>query len=70
MFILGVGSNLLIDDNGVPGLVIKLSGNFKSISPIESSTIRLGAGLTLPSIAKKMAKDGHAGFEHWAGIPG
>jgi UDP-N-acetylmuramate dehydrogenase len=69
LFILGSGSNLLIDDTGLPGLTISLSGDFTKIKWSESG-VTVGAGKLMPRLAKEMAAKGTAGFEHLIGIPG
>jgi UDP-N-acetylmuramate dehydrogenase len=67
--ILGNGSNVLIDDNGIPGLTISLLGDFQKIS-VENDIMRIGAGCKLPSVAKKASDLGYSGFEFLIGIPG
>lgn len=68
--VLGVGSNVIIRDGGVPGLVIRLAGrNFAEIS-VEGDLITAGAGALDSMVAKAAAKAGLAGLEFYAGIPG
>lgn len=68
-FILGHGSNLLVADEGWPGLVIKLAGEFKECR-IDGTRLRCGAGASLPRAAKLAARNGLAGLEALAHIPG
>tara|TARA_R110002050_G_scaffold412_1_gene2779 strand:+ start:26501 stop:27409 length:909 start_codon:yes stop_codon:yes gene_type:complete len=67
--IIGVGSNLLIRDGGVPGVVIKLGGAFAKIS-IEEDKIIVGAGALDRTVALTGAENGLSGFEFLSGIPG
>lgn len=67
--IIGNGSNLLVRDNGIKGVVIKISKNLNNIS-IENDIITAEAGAILPSIAQLALKNSLAGFEFAAGIPG
>ncbi len=66
---LGLGSNLLIRDGGVRGVVIRLGRAFSGIR-IEGTTITAG-GMALDYNVAKAARDaGLAGFEFMAGVPG
>jgi UDP-N-acetylmuramate dehydrogenase len=68
---IGVGSNLIVRDGGVPGVVIRLAGrNFAQIEPLDGARIRAGAGALDSMVAKGAAKAGIAGLEFYAGIPG
>ena len=69
LFFLGRGSNVLIDDAGLPGLTLHLA---KSLQGLErcGDTLRAGAGVPLPRLAQAAARLGFAGFEFLAGIPG
>jgi UDP-N-acetylmuramate dehydrogenase len=69
LFFLGRGSNVLIDDAGLPGLTLHLA---KSLQGLEryGDTLRAGAGVALPRLAQAAAKLGFSGFEFLAGIPG
>lgn len=69
LFILGNGSNLLIRDRGIRGLVVKLTGEFKNIV-LNGCEITAGAGVMLPVLAVRTAKAGLSGLELLAGIPG
>ena len=70
VFLLGRGSNLLIRDKGIRGIVISLK--HKSFSVIESvgGQIRCGAGARLNHIANAARDAGQAGMEFMEGIPG
>jgi UDP-N-acetylmuramate dehydrogenase len=66
-FILGGGSNLLISDQGFPGLVIKI--NYQDIA-IEGETLTAGAGAKLSETVAWAADAGLSGLEWACGIPG
>ncbi|MEM7622151.1 MAG: UDP-N-acetylmuramate dehydrogenase, partial [Planctomycetota bacterium] len=69
--VLGDGANLLVDDDGVDGLVIDLrSPAFRTVEiDPESGRVVAGAGARLPSLIGKTVKAGLAGIEGLAGIP-
>ncbi len=67
--VVGSGSNLLVSDRGVGGLVIKLDGELSAIERRESSVL-CGAGARLPSAAAKAARWGLKGLEFGINIPG
>jgi UDP-N-acetylmuramate dehydrogenase len=66
----GVGSNLIVRDGGVPGVVIRLSPRgFGQIST-NGLTVTAGAACLDASVAKKAAEAGIAGLEFYRGVPG
>ncbi len=68
---IGVGSNMIVRDGGVEGVVIRLAGRqFAQIEPLDGARIRAGAGALDAMLAKAAAKAGIAGLEFYAGIPG
>lgn len=68
--ILGGGSNLLIRESGVDGLVISLAApDFSQIS-INGSSVTAGAGAKLGHLVSRTVGAGLAGLEHLVGIPG
>ena len=70
VFILGKGTNLLVNDNGVKGVVIHLGGvDFKEIK-IEGRHVLSGAGVGLTKLIRKTALSGLEGLEGLVGIPG
>jgi UDP-N-acetylmuramate dehydrogenase len=69
LFFLGRGSNVLIADAGLPGITLHLIKSFQKLER-QSDTVRVGAGVGLPLLAKIMADGGQGGFEFLAGIPG
>ncbi|WP_333610997.1 UDP-N-acetylmuramate dehydrogenase [Brevundimonas bullata] len=68
--IIGVGSNLIVRDGGVEGVVIRLAGRAFAAITTEGETITVGAGALDSMVAKASAKAGIAGLEFYAGIPG
>lgn len=67
--LIGNGSNLLVRDKGIRGLVIKLGNALKDIA-VEGNTITFGSGISLAMAAKKAVSLGLAGMEFASGIPG
>jgi len=67
--VIGVGSNLLVRDGGVHGVVIRLGRGFAKISP-KGTEISAGAGTLDSLVAKASAVAGIEGLEFLAGIPG
>ena len=68
--IIGVGSNLIVRDGGVEGVVIRLAGRAFAAITTEGLTLTVGAGALDSMVAKASAKAGIAGLEFYAGIPG
>lgn len=68
-FILGNGSNLLVGDKGIRGVVIQLYKNFDEIT-IAGTTVTAKAGAMLIRVAKEAGKAGLTGLEFASGIPG
>jgi UDP-N-acetylmuramate dehydrogenase len=69
VFALGLGSNLIVRDGGVPGVTIRLGKPFASIR-IEGKRVRAGAGAPGISVASAARDAGLAGLEFLRGIPG
>lgn len=68
--VIGAGSNILVDDRGIKGAVIKLnSPYFKKLS-VNQMGISAGAGLRLGRLVRYAQEKGLSGFELLAGIPG
>jgi len=68
-YIVGVGSNLMVRDQGFDGVVIKLGRNFNNIK-IKNNTLSVGAGVLDINLAKFATKNSIKGFEFFTGIPG
>jgi len=70
VFIFGKGTNLLVGDNGVKGVVIHLGGiNFKNVER-DGRYVLSGAGVSLSKLIRTVALSGFGGLEVLAGIPG
>lgn len=69
LFILGKGSNLLISDNGMSGVVLTLDGEFKNIS-VKENKITCGAGVNLSKLCTTALSNSLSGLEFAYGIPG
>lgn len=67
--VIGNGSNLLVSDSGIKGVVIKLSSNFNNIV-VSGEVITAQSGALLPLISSSAIKNNLTGFEFAAGIPG
>jgi UDP-N-acetylmuramate--alanine ligase len=71
VFILGRGSNLIVPDEGVDGLVISLAHEaWAAFEPRGEGRVWAGAGLRLKNLCGLAAKAGLVGFEFLEGIPG
>ena len=78
LFILGGGSNLLIRDGGIRGIVVLLRGAFRSycVEPCLPATapvvahVHVGVGYPLSRLALQLARQGWSGLEFAYGIPG
>ena len=70
LFWLGLGSNTLIRDGGVEGVVIVTQSGLKQLTQINSNEIRAEAGVASAQLARYSARLGCAGLEFMAGIPG
>jgi UDP-N-acetylmuramate dehydrogenase len=69
--VLGVGSNLLVRDGGIPGVTVRLVPGFGEIrAATEDSEIRAGAGALDRTVSRVAARAGIAGLEFLSGIPG
>lgn len=68
--ILGNGSNLLVSDDGIRDVVIRLDGDFRKITLVDDTTIFCGAGATLAYLCKFALNCGLSGLEFAWGIPG
>ncbi len=70
MYVLGRGSNLLVKDEGIDGVVLQLTHeNFSKIS-FKDGLVRAGAGADLNRLVRGCAREGLSGMECLAGIPG
>jgi len=68
--VLGVGSNTLVRDGGVDGVVIRLGKAFATVEPRGESRIFAGAAALDAGLAREAGKAGIAGLEFYRGVPG
>lgn len=69
VYILGRGSNLLVTDSGVQGIVLLLTGEFDQYE-LAGTRLRVGGGYDLPKLSLRVAKEGLGGLEFACAIPG
>lgn len=67
--VIGVGSNLLVRDGGIPGVVIRLGRGFAEVA-VDGTTVTAGAAALDVNVARMAAEAGVAGLEFLAGVPG
>jgi UDP-N-acetylmuramate dehydrogenase len=66
--LLGMGSNILVSDEGFPGCVVRLEGDFLKIA-IQDETVMAGGGAALGGVCAAAARAGLSGIEAISGIP-
>lgn len=78
-FILGEGTNLLVKDGGIRGIVVSLKESFKTVGDVsfsknregrEVATMKVGSGVKISYLAKYAARHSLTGMEGLVGIPG
>lgn len=69
LFVMGNGTNLIVRDKGIRGVVVKLFNNFNSYT-VNEDGIEADAGILLSKLANIALDNGFAGLEFAAGIPG
>lgn len=70
VIVVGVGSNLLVRDGGVAGVVIRLGKAFMFSEALEGHRVRAGAAALDVAVARTAQEAGIAGLEFYRGIPG
>jgi UDP-N-acetylmuramate dehydrogenase len=68
-FVLGLGSNLLLPDEGLDALVVRVGKGLDRMEQ-EGDRWRIGAGLPAPLAARRTAEAGYAGLHIFVGVPG
>ncbi len=68
--VIGVGSNLLVRDGGVPGVVIRLGKGFGGIEIVNETGLRAGAAVPDVKVARAALDAGISGLTFFRGIPG
>ncbi len=67
--VLGAGSNLIVNDSGVAGVVVH-TASLDSVSIREDGIVQAGAGCNFPALVRRTASAGWRGLESGVGIPG
>ena len=67
---IGLGSNLLVRDGGIDGVVIRLGRGFNEIKVEDGSRLRVGTAVPDVKVARAAADAGIAGLSFYRGIPG
>ncbi len=70
LFVLGGGSNILVKDEGWPGMVVKLSKSYFKQIGFDDNLVKAGAGGSLSNLANFALKKSLSGCEFLCGIPG
>jgi UDP-N-acetylmuramate dehydrogenase len=70
IYVLGLGANLLVQDEGVNGAVFRFSDEFWRRVRFEKSRVEVGAGADMQKLVLRTVRQGLAGIECLAGIPG
>jgi len=68
-YVIGNGSNILVPDEGLDAVIIKISEDFNEYR-IQGNKVYVQAGMLLSTLSKKIAKASLTGFEFASGIPG
>jgi len=67
---IGLGSNLLVRDGGIPGTVIATSGLLNGLERLDETHVRVESGVACAKVARFCARESLAGAEFLCGIPG
>ena len=70
VYVIGAGSNLIVRDCGVPGVIIRLGRGFNEVKIEDGQRIRAGAAMLDVKVAREAQKAGIAGLAFYSGIPG
>ena len=71
IYVLGLGANVLVDDEGVPdGAVFRLDHDYWRRAKFSGTTVEVGAGVDMQKLVVRTVRHGLAGIECLAGIPG
>ncbi|MCG8406649.1 MAG: UDP-N-acetylmuramate dehydrogenase [Phycisphaerales bacterium] len=68
--ILGLGANVLVPDEGVSGVVVRLNSPAFTEVTFEEGTLNVGGGMDMTKLVRTCVRQGMAGLEQLAGIPG
>jgi UDP-N-acetylmuramate dehydrogenase len=67
---LGLGSNMIVRDGGVPGVVVRLGKPFATVEQLDATTLKCGGGASGILVSSKARDAGIAGVEFLRSIPG
>lgn len=70
IYVLGLGANLLVKDEGVNAAVFRLADDYWKKIDLEAGRVHVGAGADMQKLLVKMVRQGRSGIECLAGIPG
>ncbi len=70
VFTVGLGSNLLVRDGGVPGVVIRLGRGFGQVMALDGHRVQAGTAVPDVKVARAAAEAGVSGLAFYRGIPG
>ena len=70
VFPVGWGSNLLVRDGGIRGIVLKFAGDFEEVRFAADDSVWTGAAVRLPNLVMQCAEQGLTGAEPLVGVPG
>jgi UDP-N-acetylmuramate dehydrogenase len=70
VYVLGLGANLLVSDNGVDGAVFRLDEDYWRRVKFAGTNLEVGAGVDMQKLLLRAVKEGLSGIECLAGIPG
>jgi UDP-N-acetylmuramate dehydrogenase len=70
IYVLGLGANLLVSDEGVNGAVFRLDADYWRRVKFDKTRVELGAGVDMQKLVLRTVRQGLAGIECLAGIPG
>src|SRR2546425_6591861 len=68
--VIGLGSNLIVRDGGVPGVVVRLGRGFSEVKVEDGAQIRAGTGVPDVKVARAAQEAGIGGLAFFRGIPG
>lgn len=69
-YIIGNGSNILVSDNGLSGVVVRLSNNYSDIRLVDETTVEVEAGASMKALCMFCLEHSLSGLEFAYGIPG
>src|SRR2546421_7692292 len=70
IYVLGLGANLLVSDDGVDGAVFRLDAEYWRRVKFDKNVVEIGAGVDVQKLVLRSVRQGLAGIECLAGIPG